>query len=327
MRRWLWIWTRQFCAVSGKAKAGAAHGYTKVLGYHPLVAVRADTGEIVGVRLRGGASQRGVVHFAQEAIGRIRRAGASGKVTVRADPGFWSYEMLDMLDRVGVGWSITTPQWANVREAIAAIDEDAWTSIDYPPGGQAQVAETTIWATHRTHRRQRMKLRLVVRRTRLVGPQTRLWPDWRYHTFVTNLDQPATKADQHHHTDTAHSRHRVVETDRYHRAHATCELAIRDLKHSGGLAHLPSGKFCANAAWLACAALAHNIYRWIALLGRTQPTQKHVCGPTIRTRLFGLPGRVVNHSGQHILRLPARWPWANTYQTTLQNLRALPQLC
>ena len=306
------------CEVSGKAKQGASYGYTKVLGYHPLVATRADTGEIVGVRLRGGASQRGVAHFAKEVIGRARRAGASGEITVRADSGFWSYEMFKTLEGLGVGWSITTPQYHNVRQAIAEITQDAWTPIDYPQHGQAQVAETTIWATHRTRRTERMKLRLVVRRTRLVGPQMRLWPDWRYHTFVTNLTQP----DQHHHPNTD-----TVEADRYHRQHAVCELAIRDLKSSAGLAHLPSGRFAANAAWLTCAALAHNMARWITILGRTQPPIKLISGSTIRNRIFGIPGRLVNHSRHHKLRLPTRWPWARTYLTTLTNLRALPQLC
>ena len=106
-----------------------------------------------------------------------------------------------------------------------------------------------------------------------------------------------------------------------------CELAIRDLKGSGGLAHLPSGSFTANAAWLLCAALAHNLYRQIAILGQTQPSAQLVCGRTIRTRLFGVPRRLVNHSGRPILRLPAQSPWAKTYQTTLANLRGLPQLC
>ena len=119
----------------------------------------------------------------------------------------------------------------------------------------------------------------------------------------------------------------AVEIDQHHRRHATCELAIRDLKDSGGLAHLPSGVFAANAAWLLCAALAHNLYRHIALLGGTHPPGRMVRGRTIRTRLFGLPGRVVNHGGRRLVRLPARWPWAGTYQTTLTNLRNLPQLC
>ena len=150
-------------------------------------------------------------------------------------------------------------------------------------------------------------------------------------TNRTNLDQPTAETDQHHHpntdTDTEDRGQLIVKADRYHRHHATCELAIRDLKTSGGLAHLPSGRFAANAAWLLCAALAHNIYRWIGLLGRTHPPKQLTTGQTIRTRLFGLPGRVVNHSGHRILRLPARWPWVTTYQTTLRNLRQLPQLC
>ena len=159
------------CAVSGKTKQGASYGYTKELGYHPLLATRADTGEIVGVRLREGSSQRGVVHFAQETIRGVRRAGVQGAVTIRADSGFWSYDMFNTLNRLGVGWSITTPLYNNVRKAIAGIDENAWTAIDYPQGGRAQVAETTIWATHRTRRQQQMKLRLIIRRTASSVPK------------------------------------------------------------------------------------------------------------------------------------------------------------
>ena len=280
------------CAVSGKTKQGAAFGYTKELGYHPLLAFRADTGEVVGARLREGSSQRGVVHFVGETIRRVRRAGARGPVSIRADSGFWSYAMLAALDHLGVGWSITTQVNNKVRALISNIDKDAWTPIDYPEGGQAQVGETVLEMTNPKKRSQR-------RRVRLVGSQAQLWPDWRYHTFVTNLDLAAAEADRHHQPgagqddtghqprrgeqDTevaelsavetgdnpgeAHSQVPAVEVDRYHRRHATCELAIRDLKDSGGLAHLPSGVFAANAAWLLCAALAHNLYRQLALLG------------------------------------------------------------
>ena len=90
------------CEVSGKAKQGAAYGYTGEWGYHPLLAFRADTGEVVGARLREGGSQRGVVHFARETIGRIRRAGARGRIVVRADSGFWSYAMLAALNQRSV---------------------------------------------------------------------------------------------------------------------------------------------------------------------------------------------------------------------------------
>ncbi len=318
------------CGVCGKAKEGAGFGHDGVLSYHPLLATRAETGEIIAARLREGGSQRGNVGFVAEAVGRVRRAGASGPITLRADSGFYSYNMVATLNDLGVDYSITVPLYSNVRAAIGGIAEKAWTSIDYRRGGEAQVAETTIWVTHRTKRKQQIKLRLVVRRTRLTDQdqaQLQLWTDWRYHPFVTDTDHPTTEADRHHphqHTDT--DRKRLVEADRHHRRHATIELAIRDLKGAAGLAHLPSGRFWANAAWLAITTLAHNLYRWIAHLGRIQPPNKLTAGTTIRNRLFGIPARLVNHSGRHILRLPAQWPWAHTYHTALANLRNLPQL-
>ena len=331
------------CPVSGRAKQGAAFGYTKELGYHPLLAIRADTGEIVGVRLRGGSSQRGVVHFAGETVRRVRRAGARGWVSVRADSGFWSYALLAALDSLGVGWSITCRQNNKVKALIAALDEDSWTEIDYPEGGEAHVGETVLEMINPRRRSERRTVRLVICRTRLVGPQAQLWPDWRYHAFVTNLNASAPLADRHHQPhageDTElpitepgvkpeeHTEPSAVETDRHHRRHAACELAIRDLKEAAGLAHLPSAGFAANAAWLICAALAHNLYRQMALLGRAPRAGRLICGRTIRTRLFRLPGRLVNHRGRRILRLPARWPWAKAYQTTLTNLRRLPQVC
>ena len=111
------------CEVSGKAKDGTAYGHAKKLGYHPLVAVRAESGEIVACRLRGGSSQRGNVHFAVEAVARTRRAGASGPVPVWADAGFWSYDLIKRLDRLEVQWSITIPLYSNIRATISNIDE------------------------------------------------------------------------------------------------------------------------------------------------------------------------------------------------------------
>ena len=184
--------------MSGEAKGGAAHGYTGKLGYHPLLAFRADTGEVVGARLREGASQRGVVHFAKETIRRARRAGAAGPINVRADSGFWSYAMLGGLDQLRVGWSITAKLNANVKAVIAAIDKEAWAAIDSSEGGEARVAETVLEMTNSKKRSQRRKVRLVVRRTRLVGSHAELWLNWRHHAFVTNLDASATNTDRHH---------------------------------------------------------------------------------------------------------------------------------
>jgi Transposase DDE domain group 1 len=176
------------CEVHGHQKHGAAYGYTRVLGYHPVLATRADTGEILHARLRKGSSQRGGKRFVEELIARVRRAGATGALVVRADSGFWSYALIDTLARVGVGWSITVNLNPNIGACIHAIDEAVWCPIDYPAEGQAAVAETT-YVTGRGH--QRRELRLVVRRTRLVDrAQVALWPDWRYHAFITSLDTP-----------------------------------------------------------------------------------------------------------------------------------------
>jgi hypothetical protein len=297
------------CEVHGKQKQGAAYSYTRVLGYHPILATRADTGEVLHARLRKGRAhtQRGAQRFVEELIARVRGAGATGALKVRADSGFWSYQLIDTLDRLGVRWSITVALRKPLRACIAAIPEDAWTPIVYPDGGEAAVAETTIVSGSRD--RQRRVLRVVVRRSRLTDPrQAQLWPDWRYHAFVTNVDLP------------------TVEVDQFHRDHATIELAIRDLKDGAGLTHCPSGKFFANAAWLACAVLAHNLIRWTARLGDVQPDNELTVARTIRTKLLVLPGRVVNHSGRHTLRLPARWPWAGAFHHALEQLRAIPLL-
>lgn len=294
------------CEVHGKAKHGAAYGYTKTFGYHPILATRAGTGEVLHARLRKGSSQRGAKRFAEELIARVRRAGASGTLTVRADAGFWSYALIDTLTRLGVRWSVTVRVNKQIRACIEAIGEDAWKPITYPDGGEAQVAETTYVTGSGKRRRE---LRLVVRRTRLTeAAQRRLWPDWRHHAFITNVELP------------------TVEMDQFHRDHATVELAIRDLKEGAGLEHCPSGRFFANAAWLGCAVLAHNLIRWTARLGDTQPGGQLTVARTVRNRLLCLPGRLVNRSGRPTLRLPARWPWAHSFTTALDRIRSLPML-
>ena len=292
------------CNVYGKLKQGAAYGYTKVLGYHPLLATRADTGEVLHARLRKGSSMRGAKRFVEELIARARRAGATGTLTVRADSAFFSWALVDTLTRAGVNWTLTMPIWPYVRAAIEAIDDDQWQTITYPDGGEAQVAETTIIAA--TSRRWDT-VRLVVRRTRLTDrSQQALWPDWRHHAFITDLDGP------------------VVDVDQFHRDHATVELAIRDLKDGAGLEHCPSGRFFANAAWLGCAVLAHNLTRWAARLGDMHPTDQLTVARTVRTRVLAVPGRLVNRSGRLVLRMPLHWPWAPTFTRALDRIRSLP---
>ena len=295
------------CEVFGAAKGGAAYGHTKVLGYHPVVAVRDDTGEMVHTRMRSGSSQRGHVRFTAETLARLGRLAPGAKVTVRADAGFFSYRLIDTIEAKGAAYSITITQNSKVKAAIDAIDDEAWKPIPYTQDGTAQVAETTITTSRRDPKGPR-RLRLVVRRTRLEGPQGALWPDWRHHCFVTDRSDLDTAA-----------------ADAYHRAHARVELAIKDLKDNG-LAHCPSGSFCANAAHLACAALAHNIARWTARLGHAQHPRALTAANTVCRRLLTIPGRVVNHGRRHILRLPANWPWAHTFTRALHHIRSLPLL-
>lgn len=283
------------CEVHGYHKQGAAYGYTRTLGYHPLLATRADTGEVLHARLRKGSANtaRGVVRFVDELLARLGRAGGGEAVIVRADSGFYQDRLLGRLSRAKVGYTVTIPQRAPVRAAIETIAERSWQRIDYPDG-EAHLAECVYRGR-----------RLIVRRVRNHhGPQAQLFATWRYHAFVTNLAGSAWALD------------------RQHRAHAVVELSIRDLK-AGPLAHLPSGSFHANSAWLQCAVLAHNLIRWTAALGGTR-TDNLIVAKTFRHRLLGVPGRLVNRSGRPTLRLPTRWPWADRFRTTLDTLRALP---
>jgi Transposase DDE domain group 1 len=284
------------CEVHGHHK-GAAYGYTHLLGYHPLLATRPDTGEVLHLRMRKGSANtaRGAERFVNELAGRVRRAGAAGQLTLRAESGFWSAKVITACQRHRIQFSVTVRQTQQVQAAIAAIDETAWTQIDYPDGGIAQVAETTLAGQ-----------RLVVRRTRLTGPQATLWPDWRHHAFVT--DRPGS----------------AVDLDADHRRHAVVELAIRDLKQGAGLRHCPSGVFLANAAWAVIATLAHNLLRWVAALGLG--ASGPVVAKTLRRRLLTLPGRLTRSARRRYLHLPADWPWAQAFTRALTRLRALPLL-
>ena len=287
------------CEVHGYHKGGAGYGYTKVLGYHPLLATRADSGEILGVRQRKGSANtaRGAQRFIEELIARVRRAGASGALTLRADSGFFSWKTIATLKAKDVTFSITVPKNSGVTRAIEGIDDQAWSAIGYPDGGQAHVAETVYGDNND---------RLVVRRTRLTGHQAQLFPDWRYHTFITNrVGDP-------------------VGLDVDHRRHAVCELAIRDWKQGSGANHSPSGMFAANAAWVVLAALAHNLIRWTAALGLGH--QGPVVAKTIRRHLITIPGRITRSARRRTLHLPRHWPWKQDFLTATDRLRALPQL-
>jgi hypothetical protein len=281
--------------VHGYHKQGAGFGYTKQRGYHPLLASRADSGEVLHVRLRKGKanSARGVVRFADELIARVARAGANGERLLRADSAFWNRKLIARLEKAGWLYSISVRLQFWVPEAIAQIPEQAWRPLaDYPEDGQAQIAETTAGGR-----------RLIIRRTRLIGPQAELWPDWRYFPFITNRSEP------------------LELVEREHRQHAVVELTIRDLKDQA-LAHFPSGRFNANSAWTVIACLAHNLLRWSGLIGLAGETVR--AARTLRRRLLQLPGRLTRSGRQWTLHLPARWPWQHDFVRALARIRALP---
>jgi len=285
------------CEVEGAHKQGAAYGYTKALGYHPILATRADTGEVLHARMRKGSANtaRGARRFIDELVARVRRAGASGEIVMRFDSGFWSNDTIASLGRLDVRYTMAVRTSTKaIAAAIAAIAEDEWVDIDYTPDGKAQVAACDYKGR-----------RLVVRRTRLTGArQAKLWPDWRHFGFLTDLAGTA------------------VALDAFHRQHAVVELAIRDLKEGAGMEHVPSGNFSANSAWLQCAVLAHNLIRWTATIG-IAPTGHATVARTVRMRLMAVPARLVNLAGTMTLRGPLNWPWAEWFCRRLECLRGL----
>jgi hypothetical protein len=281
--------------VHGYDKQGAAYGYTHELGYHPLLATRADSDEVLHIRLRTGSAhtQRGAPRFVDELIARLRRAGAGGEILVRADSGFWNKKITARLKAKGCLYSIGVRLTKPVAAAIEAIPEQGWRRLDdYPETGEAQIAETTL-----------AEERLIVRRVRTLDDQQQLFATWQHFAFITNRDEPLERIE------------------REHREHATIELVIRDLVDQA-LAHFPSGRFNANAAWTVIAALAHNLHRWTELLGL--PGKRRRRARTLRRRLLELPGRLTHTARQWTLHLPARWPWQDDWAAALTRIRALP---
>jgi hypothetical protein len=295
------------CETYGLKKEGARHhGYTGVRGYHPLLAVAAGTGDVLMARLREGRANtaRGAAHFLTETIGRVRHAGATGQLTMRADSGFYAHAVVAVCRATGVRFSITVRQHGGLRTLIEAIPEQDWTPIPYWMGDGADVAE--IAYTPFKGEKDAAPVRLIVRRVKPTpGSQLALLTLYDYHAFIT--DRVGDMLE--------------LETD--HRRHAEIENAIRDLKYGMALNHLPSGRFGANGAWLAVQVMAHNVARWTSRLGLGQGI---VTTKTLRRRLFGLPGRLTRSARRLTLHLPERWPWAIGWGAALDRVRAIPQL-
>ena len=131
-------------------------------------------------------------------------------------------------------------------------------------------------------------MRLIVRRVKPTpGSQLALFATYSYHGFITDRDGE------------------MLELEADHRRHAEIENAIRYLKYGVGLNHLPSGRFAANAAWLAVQVMAHNLARWTARIGLGEQIV------TTKTRRL-------------TLHLPQRWPWETQFSRALARLRAIP---
>ena len=295
------------CETYGLKKQGARHhGYTHVRGYHPLLAVAAGTGDVLMARLREGRANtaRGAGHFLRETIGRVRYAGASGQLTMRADSGFYGHAVVAVCRAMRVRFSITIRQSPATRRLIEAIPDDAWTPIPYWLEGGADVAETTYVPF--ADQKGAVPVRLIVRRVKPTpGSQLALLTLYDFHAFITDRDGE------------------TLELEANHRRHAEIENAIRDLKYGMGLNHLPSGKFAANGAWLSVQVMAHNLARWTARIGLGAGI---VTTKTLRRRLFGLVGRLTRSARRLTLHFPARWPWADEFAAALARLRTLPLL-
>ena len=293
------------CETYGLAKEGARrHGYTGQRGYHPLLAVAGRTGEVLMARLREGRSNtaRGAAHFLRETLGRVRYGGARGQLTVRADSGFYIQAVVAVCRKMDVRFSITVRQHQSLHNLTEAIPEEDWTPIPYWMDGAADVAETTY--TPFRSEPDAAPVRLIVRRVKPTpGSQLALFANYSYHAFITDREGD------------------VLELEADHRRHAEIENAIRDLKYGVGLNHLPSGRFAANAAWLAVQVMAHNLARWTARIGLGEPV---ATTKTLRRRFFSLAGRLTRSARRLTLHLPQGWPWGTQFSGALARLQAIP---
>jgi hypothetical protein len=291
------------CETYGLKKQGAKFGYSKVRGYHPLVATVAELDQVVGCRLRGGNvhTARGAASFITKVFRRIRAAGATGPMVMRADSGFYNRKVTEACEKAGVRYSITVKLSKSLLKKIAAIPEADWTPIPYWMDDGADVAEIV----YRPFSPRHNQLRLIVRRTKPTpGTQLALLATYDYHAFIT---------DRQGHT---------LDLEADHRRHAVCEDTIKDLKYGVGLNHLPSGRFAANAAWMIFNVIAHNLGRWTARIGQGREAAP-MTTKTLRTRLLDLPGRITTSARKKTLHLPTDWPWKDQFNTMLDNLRAV----
>ena len=223
-------------------------------------------------RLREGRANtaRGAAHFLRETVGRVRYAGANGRLTLRADSGFYTHGVVSVCGKMDVRFSITIRQHKSLRNLIEAIPEDAWTPIPYWMDAAADVAETTC--TPFQSEPDAAPVRLIVRRVKPTpGSQLALFATYSYHGFITDRDGEMLE----------------LETD--HRRHAEIENAIRDLKHGVGLNHLPSGRYSRQSGLRV--PLAASSPRYLALTNIRRRSQSLPAATEDRHRPPSTPNR------------------------------------
>lgn len=309
--------------VYGHAKQGASYGHTKIAGKQvlrkglsPLAAVLStdDCAPVIaGMRLRSGktGSGKGAGHMVTGAIATARAAGAAGKILVRGDSAYGTRKVVRACLRSGAEFSLVMTKNAAIKKAIDAIDENAWTPVQYPNAvrdpdtgawiSDAEVAEISYTAFAST--KDRTTARLVVRRVKDARFPDALFPVWRYHPFFTNSALP------------------TVEADLVHRRHAIIETVFADLI-DGPLAHMPSGSFGANSAWVLCAAIAHNLLRATGILAGGRYGRAR--GATLRRRIVAVPARLARPQRRPILHLPTHWPYASHWSQLWRNTIGSP---
>jgi hypothetical protein len=299
--------------VHGYAKQAAAYGYTRRRGLNVQLATvsTSDSAPVLArARLRRGntASAAGAGRLLAQALTTTRAAGVSGPVLARADSAYYGRAFVGTALRNGAWFSVTARMDPKVKAAITSIDETAWTPIRYPQAvwdeilgcwvSDAQVAEIDYVAFTGRSKREHVPCRLVVRRVRRLQPlasdgsvQGELFATWRHHAFITN------------------STLGTIEADQAHRGHAIVEQVIAELK-DGPLAHLPSGSYAANAAWVACAGIAFNIARAAAVAAGMATAR----WATLRRQVINLPARIATTGRRLVLHLPTAWPWATPWR-------------
>ena len=305
--------------VYGHAKQGASYGHTKIAGKQVLrkglsplvttISTATCAPLIAGMRLRAGraGSGKGAGRMIAAAIGVARAAGADGPILVRGDSAYGSRAVIGACVRHKAQFSLVMTRNKAVQRAITAIPETAWTPVAYPGAvrdpdtgaliSDAEVAETSYTAF--TGRPEEITARLIVRRVKDANHLDTLFPVWRHHPFLTNTELPTAQADI------------------THRQHAIIETVFADLI-DGPLAHMPSGRFGANSAWILCAAIAHNLLRAAGILaGGAHAVAR---GSTLRRRIINVPARLTRPQRRPVLRLPTHWPWSDHWLALWRNI-------